>query len=318
MTQTTSKARTKPAVAGNMLELIFNTPLVRLNKMVEASGATVYGKLESFNPGGSVKDRICYNMILDAEKKGLINKNSVIVEPTSGNTGIGLALVCAVKGYKLILTMPETMSVERRHLLKRYGAELVLTPGAEGMKGAISKAQEIVATTPNAFMPQQFANPANPQVHRETTAEEIWEALDGKIDAFVAGVGTGGTVTGCGEIFKQRNPKCKIVTVEPKTSPVLSGGAPGKHKIQGLGAGFVPEILNRSVIDEIIQVEDMAAWETAIELAKREGILSGISTGANFWAAFQVAKKLGPGKNVVAIICDTGERYLSMDEAFKK
>lgn len=318
MAQTANKGRTKPAVAGNMLELIFNTPLVRLNKMVEASGATVYGKLESFNPGGSVKDRICFNMILDAEKKGLINKNSVIVEPTSGNTGIGLALVCAVKGYKLILTMPETMSVERRHLLKRYGAELVLTPGSEGMKGAISKAQEIVSTTPNAFMPQQFANPANPQIHRETTAEEIWEALDGKVDAFISGVGTGGTVTGCGEIFKKRNPNCKIVAVEPKNSPVLSGGAPGKHKIQGIGAGFVPEILNRGVIDEVIQVEDMAAWDTALELAKREGILSGVSTGAIFWAAFQVAKKLGPGKNVVAVICDTGERYLSMDEAFKK
>ncbi len=316
-TTQTPKTRTKPLVANNVLDLICNTPLVRLNKLTDQSMATVYGKLESMSPGGSVKDRICFSMIQDAEQKGLIKKDTVIVEPTSGNTGIGLALVCAVKGYKLILTMPETMSVERRHLLKRYGAELVLTPGAEGMKGAIAKAQEIAKQNPNSFMPQQFANPANPKIHRETTAEEIWEALDGRVDAFVSGVGTGGTVTGCGEVFKKRNPKVKIVAVEPKTSPVLSGGAPGKHKIQGIGAGFVPEVLNRGVLDQVIQVEDQPAWKTALELAEKEGILCGISTGANVWAALQVARDLGPGKNVVTVICDTGERYLSMDEAFK-
>ena len=316
MSATQTKPRTKPLVAQNALELICNTPLVRINKMTDASMATVYGKLESMNPGGSVKDRICLSMVRDAEEKGLINKSTVIVEPTSGNTGIGLALVCAVKGYRLILTMPETMSVERRQLLKRYGAEVVLTPGAEGMKGAIAKAKEILTEHPNSFMPQQFANPANPKIHRETTAEEIWEALDGKVDAFVSGVGTGGTVTGCGEVFKKRNPAVKIVAVEPKNSPVLSGGAPGKHKIQGIGAGFVPEILNRNVIDQIIQVEDQDSWNVSMDLAKKEGILSGISTGAIFWAAFKVAKDLGPGKNVVAIICDTGERYLSMDAAF--
>lgn len=315
---TAAKARTKPLVAQNVLDLICNTPLVKLNKMTNAGMATVYGKLESFSPGYSVKDRICLSMIQDAEEKNLINKDSVIVEPTSGNTGIGLAMVCAVKGYRLILTMPETMSVERRQLLKRFGAELFLTPGAEGMKGAIAKAKEILEEHKNSFMPQQFSNPANPKIHRETTAEEIWEALDGKLDAFVAGVGTGGTVTGCGEVFKKRNPKIKIVTVEPKTSPVLSGGQPGRHKIQGIGAGFVPDNVNRSVIDQIIQVEDQDAWKTMLELAKTEGLLCGISAGANVWGALQIAKELGPGKNVVAILCDTGERYLSMDEAFKQ
>ncbi len=314
----TQTKRAKPAVANNMLELISNTPLVKLNRLTGPGMATIYGKLESFNPGGSVKDRICFSMIRDAEEKGLINKDTVIVEPTSGNTGIGLALVCAVKGYKLILTMPETMSVERRHLLKRYGAELVLTPGSEGMKGAIAKAKEIAAENKNSFMPQQFANPANPKIHRETTAEEIWEALDGKFDAFVAGVGTGGTVTGCGEVFKKRNPKIKIVTVDPDTSPVLSGGQPGKHKIQGMGAGFVPEVLNRGILDQVIRIKDQEAWQTMLALAEKEGILSGISTGANIFAALQVAKELGSGKVVVAIICDTGERYLSMDEAFKQ
>jgi len=312
-----AKTRNKPQVADTVLDLICNTPLVKLHKLTTPEMATVYVKLESMNPGGSVKDRICLSMIRDAEEKGLIQKETVIVEPTSGNTGIGLALVCAVRGYRLILTMPETMSVERRHLLKRYGAELVLTPGAEGMKGAIAKAKEIADTNPNSFMPQQFANPANPKIHRETTAEEIWEALDGKLDAFVAGVGTGGTVTGCGEVFKKRNPKIKIVAIEPKISPVLSGGQPGKHKIQGIGAGFVPDVLNRNVIDQIVLVEDQTAWKTALELAEKEGILSGVSTGAIVWAALQVARDLGPGKNVVAIVCDTGERYLSMDEAFK-
>lgn len=308
--------RTKPALANSVLDLICNTPLVKLNKMTTPDMATVYGKLESMSPGGSVKDRICLSMIRDAEEKGLINKESLIVEPTSGNTGIGLALVCAVKGYRLILTMPETMSVERRHLLKRFGAELVLTPGAEGMKGAIAKAQEIAAQNKNSFMPQQFANPANPKIHRETTAEEIWEALGGKVDAFISGVGTGGTITGCGEVFKKRNPKIKIYAIEPVNSPVLSGGAPGKHKIQGIGAGFVPDVLNRQAYDEVIKVEDQDAWKVALDLAKTEGILAGISTGAIFWAAFKVAKDLGPGKNVVAVVCDTGERYLSMDSAF--
>ncbi len=314
---TTTVKHSKPALASNMLELICNTPLVRINKLANPQMAAVYGKLESFNPGGSVKDRICLSMIRDAEEKKLINKDTVIVEPTSGNTGIGLALVCAVKGYRLILTMPETMSVERRQLLKRYGAELVLTPGAEGMKGAIAKAKEIAEQNKNSFIPQQFANPANPKIHRETTAEEIWEALDGKVDGFVAGVGTGGTVTGCGEVFKKKNAAIKVVAVEPKTSPVLSGGAPGKHKIQGIGAGFVPEVLNRNVIDQVIQVEDQDAWKTSMELASKEGLLCGISAGANVWAALQLARELGPGKNVVTVICDTGERYLSMDEAFK-
>lgn len=317
MSTVSTKTRSKPPVADTVLDLICNTPLVKLNKLTSSDMATVYVKLESMNPGGSVKDRICLSMIRDAEEKGLIKKGTVIVEPTSGNTGIGLALVCAVRGYRLILTMPETMSVERRHLLKRYGAELVLTPGAEGMKGAIAKAKEIADTNPNSFMPQQFANPANPKIHRETTAEEIWEALDGKLDAFVAGVGTGGTVTGCGEVFKKRNAKIKVVAIEPKNSPVLSGGQPGKHKIQGIGAGFVPDVLNRNVIDQIVLVEDQTAWKTALELAEKEGILSGVSTGAIVWAALQTARDLGPGKNVVAIVCDTGERYLSMDEAFK-
>ena len=309
--------RTKPPVAKDALELIGNTPLVKINKLTGPGMAAVYGKLESYNPGGSVKDRICLSMIRDAEEKGLIKKDTVIVEPTSGNTGIGLALVCAVKGYRLILTMPDTMSVERRHLLKRFGAELVLTPGAEGMKGAIKKAEEILKENKNSFMPQQFANPANPKIHRETTAEEIWEALGGKFDAFISGVGTGGTVTGCGEIFKKRNPKIKIIALEPKNSPVISGGSPGKHKIQGIGAGFVPEILNRSVIDQVVLVDDQDAWKTSLELAAKEGILGGISTGAACWAALQVARKLGKGKTVVAIFPDTGERYLSMDDVFK-
>ncbi len=313
----TAKSRTKPLVANNILDLICNTPLVKLNKVVSPGMANVYGKLEGFTPGGSVKDRIALSMIRDGEEKGLVKKDTVIVEPTSGNTGIGLALVCAVKGYRLILTMPETMSVERRQLLKRYGAELVLTPGDQGMKGAIAKANELLKENPNSFMPQQFANPANPKIHRETTAEEIWEALDGKIDAFVAGVGTGGTVTGCGEVFKKRNPKIKIVAVEPTASPVISGGQPGKHRIQGIGAGFVPEVLNRDVLDEVIKIEDMEAWSMLMALAEKEGILSGISTGANVTAALKVAKELGAGKNVVTIICDTGDRYLSMDDRFK-
>ncbi|MBN1689336.1 MAG: cysteine synthase A [Candidatus Omnitrophica bacterium] len=308
---------TKPLVAKNVLELIFNTPLVKLNKIVQPGMANVFGKLEFFSPGGSVKDRICYSMIRQAEEKNLIKQDTIIVEPTSGNTGVGLALVCAVKGYRLILTMPETMSIERRQLLKRYGAEVVLTPGEEGMKGAVKKAEELTQQYKNSFMPQQFNNPANPEIHKQTTAEEILAALDGKIDAFVAGVGTGGTITGCGELFKKKNSKIKIIAVEPKNSPVLSGGQPGKHKIQGIGAGFVPEVLNREILDEIVQVDDQDAWDMAMELVKQEGILSGISTGAIFVAALKVAKELGPGKNVVGIVCDTGERYLSMDEVFR-
>ena len=317
MTTAVTKPRTKPLVANTILDLICNTPLVKINKLVQPNMANVYGKLEAFSPGFSVKDRICYSMIMDAEQKGLVKKDTVIIEPTSGNTGIGLALVCAVKGYKLILTMPETMSVERRHLLKRFGAELILTPGAEGMKGAIKKAEELCAQNKNSFMPQQFNNPANPKIHRETTAEEIWEALEGKVDALISGVGTGGTVTGCGEVLKKRNPNIKIVALEPKNSPVLSGGTPGKHKIQGIGAGFIPEVLNRSIIDQVILVDDQDAWKTALSAVEKEGILCGISSGAALWAALQVAKELGPGKNVVTILPDTGERYLSMDEAFK-
>lgn len=304
-------------LAENMLELVCNTPLVKINRIVPSGSATIYGKLESFNPGGSVKDRIAFNMIKDAEEKGLVDSETVIVEPTSGNTGIGLSLVCAVKGYKLILTMPDTMSEERRHLLKRFGAELVLTPGAEGMKGAIAKAEEIAGEQKKSFIPRQFNNPANPKIHRETTAEEIWEALDGKVDAFVSGVGTGGTITGVGEVLKEKNSNIKIVAVEPSGSPVLSGGDPGKHKIQGIGAGFVPEILNHGVIDEIIQIEDKVAWDTSLEMIEKEGILCGISSGAIMSAALKVAADLGPGKNVVAVVCDTGERYLSMDKAFE-
>ncbi|MDP3920049.1 MAG: cysteine synthase A [Candidatus Omnitrophota bacterium] len=317
MTTTPTKIGTKPLIAETALDLIYNTPLIKINKLTKPESATLYGKLEAFTPGYSVKDRICLSMILDAEEKGLVNKDTHIIEPTSGNTGIGLALVCAVKGYRLTLTMPDTMSVERRRVLERFGAGLVLTPGAEGMKGAMAKAEELAAKEDNTFTPQQFSNPANPKIHRETTAEEIWTALDGKIDAFVSGVGTGGTITGCGEVFKKRNPQIKIIAVEPASSPVLSGGSPGKHKIQGIGAGFVPEVMNQSIVDEVIQVEDQDAWNVMLDLAKREGILSGISTGAIFHAAVQVAKRLGPGKNVVAIICDTGERYLSMDDKFK-
>ncbi len=316
MVSGTDSVGSKPKIAENVLGLICNTPLVKINKLVSGDMANIYGKLEAFSPGFSVKDRICFSMITDAENKHLINKDTLIVEPTSGNTGIGLALVCAVKGYKLTLTMPDTMSIERRRVLQRFGADLVLTPGAEGMKGAIAKAKEIAEQNKNSFMPQQFSNPANPKIHRETTAEEIWSALDGKIDAFVSGVGTGGTITGCGEVLKKKNPNIKIIAIEPSGSPVLSGESPGKHKIQGIGAGFVPDVLNREVIDEIIKVDDQVSWEASLELAKTEGILCGISSGAIFWGAQQVAKKLGPGKNVVFIVCDTGERYLSMDDKF--
>jgi len=302
----------KPKIAKNVLELIGNTPLVRLNSVVEPNAAKIYAKLESFNPGGSVKDRICLSMIEDAEKNGLLKKGATIIEPTSGNTGIGLAMVAAVKGYKCILTMPETMSVERRNILKSYGAEVVLTPGPEGMTGAVKKAEELLKKTPGAFMPQQFNNPANPNVHRETTAQEIWEDTDGKVDILVSGVGTGGTITGIAEMIKKRKPSFKAVAVEPADSPVLSGGKPGPHKIQGIGAGFVPKVLKTDLIDEIIKVTSDDAGKTAKRLLKEEGILAGISSGAAVWAALEVGRrKENKGKLIVVILPDTGERYLT-------
>ena len=272
--------------------------------------------MESFNPGGSVKDRICLNMINEAERQGRLKPGSTIVEPTSGNTGIGLALVSAVRGYRLILVMPESMSMERASLLSSYGAQLVLTAAWEGMKGAIKEAESIVAQNPSYFMPDQFSNPANPAIHRRTTAEEIWDALNGKIDAFVAAVGTGGTITGCGEVFKERNPRINVIAVEPAGSPVLSGGDPGPHKIQGIGAGFIPKVLNRSILDRVITVTDDEAYQTSKLLAKKEGLLVGISAGANVFAAQKVAEELGPDKNVVTILPDTGERYISIEKYF--
>ncbi|MFA5240466.1 MAG: cysteine synthase A [Phycisphaerae bacterium] len=296
----------------DITKTIGNTPLVKLNKITEGINATILAKLESFNPLSSVKDRIGLAMIEDAERKGLLHKDSVIIEPTSGNTGIALAFVAAAKGYKLILTMPETMSLERRQLLKILGAELVLTEGPKGMKGAIEKAQELVEKTPNSFMPQQFNNPANPDIHRRTTAEEIWNDTDGKVDILVAGVGTGGTITGVAEVIKKRKPDFKAVAVEPDSSPVLSGGSPAPHKIQGIGAGFIPDVLNTKLIDEIIRVKDNDAGETARRLAKTDGILAGISCGAALWAALEVAKrKDNSGKLIVVVLPDTGERYLS-------
>lgn len=288
------------------------TPLVRLNRITEGCRAQVVAKVESVNPLSSVKDRIGVAMIDDAEKRGVLKKDSVIIEPTSGNTGIALAFVAAARGYRLILTMPDTMSMERRQLLQIFGAELVLTPGAEGMKGAVRKAEELTAATPGAFMPQQFENPANPEIHRRTTAEEIWADTDGNVDILVAGVGTGGTITGVAEVIKKRKPSFKAVAVEPEDSPVLSGGQPGAHKIQGIGAGFVPGVLNRAIIDEIVKVSNENAGITARRLAREEGILAGISCGAALWAALEVARrKESEGKLIVVVLPDTGERYLS-------
>ncbi|MBA7538107.1 O-acetylserine sulfhydrylase [subsurface metagenome] len=301
-------------IVNDVTELIGNTPLVKLNKIAKDVEAKIVGKLEFFNPCGSVKDRIGVSMITEAEKKGLLKKDSVVVEPTSGNTGIALAFVCAVKGYRLVLTMPDTMSIERRKMLEAFGAEIVLTPGSEGMKGAIKKAEEITKKNCKAFMPQQFKNPANPEVHRTTTALEIWKDTDGKVDILVSGVGTGGTITGVAEVIKKRKPSFKAIAVEPTNSPVISGGEPGSHKIQGIGAGFIPDVLNRDIIDEIIKVTNEEAMICARRLTKKEGIFAGISSGAAVWAAIKVAKrKENKGKLIVVILPDLGDRYLSTE-----
>jgi cysteine synthase A len=300
-------------IAEDITQLIGNTPLVKLKRLSDETGATIVAKLESFNPGGSVKDRIGLSMIDAAEQAGAITPGvTTIVEPTSGNTGIALALVAAARGYKVLLTMPETMSVERRNLLRAYGAELVLTPGSEGMKGAVARATQLASELPNAFLPQQFENPANPDVHRATTAEEVWNDTDGQVDVFVSGIGTGGTITGVGQVIRSRKPSAKVIAVEPADSPVLSGGQPGPHKIQGIGAGFVPKVLNTGVYDEIVKVTNDQALQTARDLAKKDGILVGISSGAAAYAAITVARRPeNKGKLVVVVLPDTGERYLS-------
>ena len=298
----------------SLIELIGNTPLLRLHRINPPGGAEVLAKLEAFNPGGSVKDRTALSMVLDAEEKGFLHQDSVIIEPTSGNTGIALAMLAAVRGYRLILTMPDSMSVERRNLVAAFGAEVVLTPKSLGMQGAIDKAEELAASQKHAFVPQQFRNPANPAIHRQTTAEEIWRDTDGGVDILVAGVGTGGTLTGIGEVIRERKPGFRVVAVEPSDSPVLSGGSPGSHKIQGIGAGFIPDVLNTDVIDEILKVSNDHALETARRLAREEGILAGISSGAALCAALIVAKRPeNRDKQIVVILPDTGERYLSTD-----
>lgn len=298
----------------NITDLIGNTPLVELNNITNKNEllANVYGKVEFFNPGGSIKDRIAKAMIEDAEKQGILKEGSVIIEPTSGNTGIGLAMVAASKGYRIIITMPSTMSIERRNLMKAYGAEVVLTDGAKGMKGAIEEAERLANEIPNSFMPKQFDNKINPEIHFKTTGPEIWNDTDGNIDIFVAGVGTGGTISGIGRYLKSKNPRVKIIAVEPSSSPVLSGGKPGSHKIQGIGAGFVPNTLDTSIFDEIIKVENEDAFEMGRNIAKKQGVLVGISSGANVWASIEVAKRIeNKGKTIVTILPDTGERYLS-------
>jgi cysteine synthase A len=301
-----------PGIFSDITKTVGRTPLVRINRLTQGLGATVLAKLEFFNPLSSVKDRIGVAMIEAAEREGILKKDAVIIEPTSGNTGIALAFVAAAKGYRLILTMPETMSVERRQLLKILGAEVVLTEGAKGMQGAVDKAEELSKITPNSFIPQQFNNPVNPQIHRLTTAEEIWNDTEGAVDFFVAGVGTGGTITGVGQVLKKRKPAVKIIAVEPLDSPVLSGGKPSLHKIQGIGAGFIPQVLDKKIIGEIIKVSNQDAGDIARKLARQEGIFAGISSGASMWAALEVAKrKDAAGKTIVVVLPDTGERYLS-------